>query len=90
MHTVPCLFYCGAMGRIVLERLSDFVRYGYAARVTCRVCDHATVSDPRALMIIANRRRVGQAIEALEGRLKCSQCGFVGAQITPSMAEGSP
>ena len=87
LHVVPFLFYCLAMGRIVLERLSDFVRYGYAARVTCRVCDHATVSDPRALMIIANRRRVGQAIDALEARLKCSRCGFVGARITPSLAE---
>ncbi|QQN73893.1 hypothetical protein [Croceicoccus sp. YJ47] len=68
--------------RIKLETISDFARRGYRIRISCR-CGHVVVHEPLALLR-ALPRNMSPRIEAIEDRLKCSNCGARGGAISPA------
>ena len=76
------------MVRHRLDSVNEFARQGYWLRITCGKCSHELLANPIAIMSELHARRVGQSVERLEQKMKCSACGHRGARIAPCEAQG--
>ena len=71
------------MVRHRLDSVNEFARRGYNLRITCRVCRRQVEANSIEMMREIHRRGGSLAILHLEDRLKCSGCGWRGADIVP-------
>ena len=74
------------MGSKRLDKISDYVRHGNAAKAECRVCGHSAKLGARLLSNDAIERNLFRDIGAIERRLKCKQCGKRSVRIGPAFA----
>lgn len=73
----------GRMVRHKLDSVNECARRGYNLRITCRGC-HRSIEANAVLMMQELAQRGGSmALEKLEERAKCQECGHRGATITP-------
>lgn len=71
------------MSRIKLDKITDFTRHGYDAKVTCEGCGRVSHWNPVELAMALQNRRKSTRIEAAEQFMRCSACGKRGAIIQP-------
>ena len=71
------------MARHKLDSVNECARRGYNLRITCRQCGHVVEANASLMMQELGKRRAGMALEALEDRARCKQCGHRGATVMP-------
>ena len=75
------MFQIGRMVRQKLDTVNECARRGYNLRIICSGCNRV-VEDNAVLMMQALRGK-GMALDKLEERAKCSECGHRGATVMP-------
>lgn len=71
------------MARHKLDSVNECARRGYNRRITCRGCDRVIEANAALMMQELGRRRGSMALEKLEERAKCRECGHRGAVVMP-------
>jgi len=62
------------MGSTHLREINDFARLGYELRVECHACHHRALVDPLKILLLCHEHRWSRDIQAIERRMRCSQC----------------
>lgn len=81
------MFHPAGMARYSLESINEYARRGYAVRVTCRSCGHATDWNAISLMRELHRLRASMQVDDVGARMRCSSCSQRGATISPAAGE---
>jgi len=71
------------MARQKLDSVNECARRGYNLRITCRGCDRVIEANAVLMMEEMGRRGGSLALETLEERAKCRECGHRGAVVMP-------
>lgn len=67
-----------------LGAISDYSRHGYMLRVDCKSCKRIAVIDPLQIVQLCQLRQWSRQMQAVERRLRCSQCGSRDVRCGPS------
>lgn len=69
------------MVRHKLDSVNECARRGYNLRITCAACGR--MIEANAVLLMQEMRGGSMALEKLEERAKCRECGHRGATIMP-------
>lgn len=71
------------MVRHKLDSVNECARRGYNLRITCGGCARVIEANAVLMMEEISRRGGSMALETLEERAKCRECGHRGATVMP-------
>ena len=74
------------MGSKRLDKVSDYVRHGFALAVECRDCGQTAKLDAQAISADAVKRNLSRDMAAIERRLRCGKCGKRNVRIGPAFS----